>query len=178
MKKILPLILFIMFMLCSCAKDDSKKAYCFSMVFERISERPSVTAYCKTAKDSASGEMENIVLNFYGKDFKAALGKAGSGDYDIYFNSICAYYLSDTLVEDDVRDISILLLDNAKYKTDNHTFSDKSDTSSERLHKYALEVCKNESIKKTQMELYTPTLKKFRQSVQYGDLGNDYEKIL
>lgn len=162
MKKILLIVIQLLLLLTSCAANESKKAYCFSMVFEKDADNRAVTAYCKTLKDAASGEMDNIALKFSGKNFKEALDKAGKGDYDIYFSSIHAYYTSKELNKKDLTEISLILFDNAKYRTDNHVFDNKDDAEPEKLHKIAANVCDNEEIRKSEMHLYTSTLSYFR----------------
>ncbi len=132
------------------------------MVFESQNNSAVVTLYCKTPKNTESSEMKSIKLVFKDKSFDKALKKSGNGEYNIYYNSICAYYPADNLSDDSLHSISVLLLDNAKYKTDNFVFI-KNNISAEKLHKYAKSTCDSESVKRTDTDLYLRTLKALRQ---------------
>lgn len=155
------LIFSLLPFLTSCMKDAVKEAYCFTVVFERQGNNAITSMYCKTSKKDDPSALETRLLTFEGNDFKTALKEADKGDHNIYFNSICSYYISETLTDKDKKEITLLLLNNTKYKTDNSIFL-HSDVSSEQLHKFAEDTCNNESIRKTRKGLYLPSIEVFR----------------
>ncbi len=175
MKRWIFILIQLTILLSSCGKEASRKAYCFSMVFERDEEQCVITAYCKTSKNDTSGEMANISLRFNGNNFKKALSDTDKGDYDIYFGSVCAYYIHPMLKEKDIREISLLLFDTATYRTDNHAYNSNAGTTAKQLHSEASAVCDNEGIKKSDMHLYSKTLNLFRRLYAKSG-GYRYEK--
>lgn len=161
-------VLVLVSLLTSCTGEKNREAYCFSMVFEKENNAAKVTLYCKTPDEGANNEkMKNTIIHLSDKDFKTAMNKIENKEYDIYFNSIRAFYLSKKLLSSDLEEIAVILLDNTKYKTDNFIFSPdsaKSQSISE-YHKEAEKVCTNEGISKNSKNSYTPTLKGLRELI-------------
>ncbi len=153
-------------LLTSCSKEDTKTAYCFSMVFERASDECTVTAYCRTADSEGNGDMKNITLSFKGEDFHKAVENADKGEYDIYFGSIRAYYTAPGINRDDINDIMLILFDNTRFGTANKTYNNDN-APAHKLHAEASEVCKNEDIQKTHRDKYSDTLVYFRRICGY-----------
>ena len=160
-KKALLIITALTLLLTACIKETAKEAYCFSIVFERLESDAKVSMYCKTSGDTDGSSMENITLTFEAADFREAMKKADRGKYNIYFNSIQAYFLSGNLGKDDLKDITLLLLDNAKYKTDNNVLYDKNITA-EKLHSKAKSVCDNDGILRNEKNIYSSSIDIFR----------------
>ena len=161
-------VLIIISLLTSCASEKNKEAYCFSMVFEKENNTAKVTLYCKTPDNEAdNGKMKSTIIDATGKDFKTAIKKVENKEFEIYFNSIMAFYLSKKLSTDEVSEIADILLDNTKYKTDNYIYSANisSSNSISKYHNEAEKVCSNEGIGKDSKGDYTPTLKKLRELI-------------
>lgn len=157
MKKKMILASLIPIILLSCNKQNlNHEAYCFSIVFDRIDNISSVTMYCKT-NSQKSDDMIQIPLNFRAEDFTSAFSQIKLADYNIYLNSISAYYFSGNLTEKDKFEITLLLLNNSKYKTDNKIYC-KKDIDITELHIKASDVCDYEGIKKAESNNYKNTL--------------------
>ena len=157
MKKLI--IILALFFLTSCSAYKSKEAYCFSVVFENQEDNAKITLYCKTPKENSEENMTDISLSFYGNNFNDAFKNTNKGQYEVYFNSIKAYFFDKNLSGDDIRELSLILLDNSKYKTDNHIFLPKEKYYANDLHRRAEEICRSEIISRTNLKDYIPTLK-------------------
>lgn len=166
MKRIFPLVfsaILITMILTSCSEQKNKPAYCFTMVFEKQGERPSVTLYCKVPENTASDKMKNISFTHTAKNYDQAVQKSFEGEYDIYFNSVIAYYFSDDLTPDDKLAVAEILLGNSKYKTNNQVYAEDNVMTEERIHRKAEKVCSDECITTDEKKYYTPVLKYFRE---------------
>ena len=160
--------ILLILLLNSCTAQKNKEAYCFSMVFEKSGDSALVTLYCKTPDESDnSGKMKNTKIYVQDKDFKTCINKFKNQKYDIYFNSIKAYYLSGKLSDKELREIAVILLDNTKYKTDNYIFSPASSNlqSISEYHKEAEKVCTDEGISRDNKKNYSPALKRLREHI-------------
>lgn len=157
MKKLI--FIFALVFLTSCGTNKSKEAYCFSVVFENVNNNAKITLYCKTPKENPEESLTDIPLSFYGKDFNDAFVNANKGEYAVYFNSIKAYFFDKELSFDNIKEISLILLDNSKYKTDNHIYLTKENNDIKELHSIAEDICRSENINRTHLKKYTSTLK-------------------
>ena len=159
---LLALIAISLLSFSSCTPQNNNEAYCFSIVFEKNNSNAIVTMYCKTKNNDGKDGLEEVKFPFSGEDFKQALSSSEKGKYSIYYNSIVSYYISGELEPKDKKELTLLLLNNSKYKTDNHTMYNKT-ISSNDLHKYAKDTCKNESINRIDYHKYGSSLSILRQ---------------
>ena len=145
---------------CSCEIEKRKDAYCFSLVFERENDNAVMSAYCKTHESSLS-KTENKKLTFTAEDFRSVFDKVSKGDHNIYFGSICAYYLSNSLTDYDLEVITLILFDHSEFRIDTPLMYDRN-ISSDDLHIIAENTSKNEQINRSEKWKYSPTISVLR----------------
>ncbi len=137
----------------SCNAENQKNAYCFSIVFERQNQIPTVTLYCKTADYNSDNNqnLENISFVFQSETFEKALKKASECEYSFYYNSAKAIFVSTNISESDIKNIAVTLFDNTKYQTSVQVFelNDAEKSESEFLHSEAQKVCNDETVEKS-----------------------------
>jgi len=154
------LLLIIPFILASCSEQKNKQAYCFSTVFDESDGMVTITNYCKTAsKDSSSQNTVSITLTLTGTDFKEAFSSIEDLEYDIYYNSTLAYFISSSVSEQNIKDLTVILLDNTKHRKDNYIYSpEQIKATTEELHKEAQSICEDETITSNMLKSYIPAL--------------------
>ena len=164
--KILPVVLTL-FIFCSCSGSTKKEtAYCFSALFDYADGMSRITIYCKIPSSDNENvkESENEVMSFYGNNFYDAFSAINESDYEIYFDSLCAVYLSDNVKTVQVSEIASVIFGNTDYNASCSVYSQSYGRmpSVEVLHSYAVEICETESIPKTSRKNYKNAVEYFR----------------
>ncbi len=163
-------IIFIMFsviMLSSCSGNNQRdEAYCFSMVFEKVNQTPTVTLYCKTSGSGGSEQqsVSDTKFSFSANSFTEAIISADKSDNEIYFNSTKTVYFSQDVTKDEIKQIMVYFLNHAKYQSCICIYTPQStdNKGTQTLHSKATEVCINEKIKYTDQQSYTFATKLLR----------------
>lgn len=145
----------------SCSGQSKKDtAYCFSIVFEKQANIPTVTMYCKIHNDDENGKMSDTSFGFSADTFTSALEKSTDHSHEIYFNSTKAVYFSNDIPEEEKEQIIVYFLNNTKYQSSIYTYAHENQAADiSFLHSRALEVCKNEKINHYEKNNYKYALK-------------------